>query len=213
MNDPNAKSLRFLRPSCKLLRAISLCLVPACSIAPQDSTVVAPTRSDTVYVPITFGEYARGMVGPRAVVRAVGLAGFDQWRRMPRAFPSTWHGFEERLGVRYGQVAISHTLRFVASRKFDERPLRYRPCACGDSASRLWHALTGPYRVISPTGIHYSALNPVTELVSGALATSVRSSGLHVGEGLRNGATGLIGESLVDVVREFWPWRWRPPYF
>jgi hypothetical protein len=213
LNDPNAKSLRLLKPSCQLRLGIALCLAPACSIAPQDSASVRRVRNDSVYVPMTFGEYARGMIGPRTALRAVALAGFDQWRRQPRAFPSTWHGFEERLGVRYGQVAISHTLRFAASRKFDERILRYRPCACGDSASRLWRAITGPYRVTSPEGIHYSVLNPVTELLSGVLATGVRSSGLHVGEGLRGGATGLVAESLIDVAREYWPWRWRPPFF
>src|SRR5206468_5630094 len=121
-------------------------------------------------------------------------------------------GFEDRLGSRYGQVAISHTLRFAASRALEQRNLRYYPCACGDSASRLINALVGPFRVTSPGGIHYSMLNPATELVSGILVTSVHPGGFHVGEGIRAGATGILGEALADVVREYWPWHWRPPF-
>ena len=192
--------------------ALSLVGVASRMAEPQDTLSVAHGHADSVFAPVTFGEYARGVVGARSILRALTLAGFDQWRHQPRSFPRTWRGFEDRVGARYGQVAISHTLRFGASRVLDERTLRYTPCACGDSASRLFHALTGPYRVLSRTGTHYSALNPVTELLSGALVTSVRPGGLRVGEGLRNGATGLAGESLVDVVREFWPWRWRPPF-
>jgi hypothetical protein len=195
-----------------IFAALSLVVLTPRSGEPQDSASIQRARADSIFTPITAGEYLRGVVGPRSVLRGVALAGFDQWRHQPRSFPRTWRGFEDRLGARYGQVVISHTLRFGASRVFDERNLRYWPCGCGDSSSRLFHALAGPYRVTSPAGIRYSVLNPVTEMVSGALVTSVRPGGLHIGEGVRNGATGLIGESLVDVVREYWPWRWRPPF-
>ena len=178
----------------------------------QDTAVVRRASADSIFAPITFREYVRGMVGPRSVLRGLGLASYDQWRGHPTGYPRTWRGFEDRAGARYGQVAISHTLRYAASRAFDERNLRYWPCGCGDSTSRLLHALAGAYRVTSPRGIHYSMLNPVTELTSGVLVTGVRPGGLRVAEGLRNGATGLIGESLFDVVREYWPWRWRPPF-
>lgn len=179
----------------------------------QDTAMVRRARADSIFRPITFNEYVWRMVGPRSVLRALGLAGYDQWRGFPTSYPRTWRGFEDRAGARYGQVAISHTLRYAASRAFNERNLRYWPCGCGDSTSRLLHALAGAYRVTSPSGIHYSLLNPVTELTSGVLATGLSPRGLRVGDGLRNGATGLVGESLFDVVREYWPWRWRPPYF
>jgi hypothetical protein len=151
-------------------------------------------------------------VGPRAVLRSFALAGYDQWRNHPAAYARDWHGFEERLASRYGQVAISHTLRFAASRVFDERTIRYQPCACGDSVSRWRYAVLGPLRVSSPAGVHLSPLNPIAEIVSGVLVTGVRSGGLHVGEGARAGVTGLAVESLGDIIREFWPWRWRPPF-
>jgi hypothetical protein len=195
-----------------MLATLSLMMLRAERVESQDSLTSQRARADSVFTPMTVGQYVRGIFGPRSVLRGVGLAGFDQWRGQPRSYPRTWRGFEDRLGARYGQVVISHTLRFGASRVFDERILRYWPCGCGDSTSRLLHALTGPYRVTSPAGIRYSALNPITELASGVLVTSVRPGGFRVGEGFRNGATGLISESIVDVVREYWPWHWRPPF-
>jgi hypothetical protein len=195
-----------------LLAILAFGILPLRVADAQDSASVERAHRDSIFAPIGFNEYLRGMVGPRSTFRALALAGFDQWRQRPRSEGRTWRGFEDRLGSRYGQVAISHTLRFAASRMFEERNLRYWPCGCGDSSSRLFNALTGPFRVTSLNGIHYSALNPVTEIASGILVTGVSSGGLHVGEGVRNGVTGILGESVVDVVREFWPWHWRPPF-
>jgi len=183
------------------LFAITLCGVPC-----------AATAQDTSYHPVEVRGYLLGLAGPRAVLRSLALAGFDQWRGHPVAYPRNWRGFEDRLGSRFGQVAISHTLRFGASRLFDERSVRYQPCACDDSLSRWRYAVLGPLRVSSPNGVHLSALNPVSEIMSGILVTGVRSGGLHVGEGARAGVTGIAFESLADLAREFWPWKWRPPF-
>ncbi len=186
----------------------------AAQAPPADSGAMqqAAVRDDSLYTPESFRSYVFGTFGPRPVIRALALAGFDQWRRRPVAFPATWRGFEDRLGSRYAQVAISRTLRFGFSRIVDERTIRYRPCRCGDSASRTAYALLSPLRVDSPTGVRLSMLNPATELASGILVTSTRSGGLHVGEGVRNGVTGLAAESLASLGREFWPWQWRPPF-
>ena len=205
-------SIPFRSGTGVVLAALALSAAMPRESEAQDTASIRRARADSAFVQIPFSDYLRGMVGLRSVLRGVALAGFDQWRRQPRSYPRTWRGFEDRLGWRYGQVAISHTLRFGASRVFEQRNLRYWPCGCGDSSSRLFNALAGPFRVTSPGGVRYSALNPVTELVSGVLVTGARPGGLHVGQGLRNGATGIIGESLADVVREFWPWRWRPPF-
>jgi hypothetical protein len=216
--NPQYSRIRAL--ACMMLRAAVLSVLAVLGLAAltpgagtaQDTAAVRRARADSIFVPVTVDGYVRGIVGPRSVLRGLALASYDQWRGYPAGYPRTWRGFEDRAGARYGQVVISHTLRSVASRVFDERNLRYWPCGCGDSTSRLLHALAGAYRVTSPRGIHYSVLNPLTELTSGVLVTGVRPGGLHVGEGLRNGATGLVGESLFDVVREYWPWRWRPPF-
>jgi hypothetical protein len=206
-------------------------LALACRAAAQDpprDTVVAPARvvapdtvvarvapranADSVYRPEEFRGYLSGTFGPRPLARALALAGFDQWRGRPVAFPPNGRGFADRLGSRYGQLAISHTLRFAFARAFDERTIRYQPCACGDSISRFRYALVAPLRVNTPTGRHLSMLYPVTEIASGILVTTVRSDGLHVRDGILNGLTGIAAESGMSLVREFWPWRWRPPF-
>jgi hypothetical protein len=189
-------------------------VAPAKVVAPD--TVVAPvaprTNVDSVYRPEEFRGYLSGTFGPRPLARALALAGFDQWRGRPVAFPLNERGFADRLGSRYGQLAISHTLRFAFARAFDERTIRYQPCACGDSISRFRYALVAPLRVNTPTGRHLSMLYPVTEIASGILVTTVRSDGLHVRDGILNGLTGIAAESGMSLVREFWPWRWRPPF-
>ena len=178
--------------------------------SPRRASSNAP--SDSVYRPEALGAYARDIVGPKAIARATLLAGFDQWRGNPSAYERTWRGFGDRLGSRFAQVSISHTLRFGLSRAFDERSVTYRPCVCGDTGSRFNYALLSPLRVTSPTGIHLSVMNPISEVASGILVTGVRSSGLHVGEGIRDGVTGLAAESALSMLREFWPWKRRPPF-
>jgi hypothetical protein len=193
-------------------------LLPSRAIAQdprRDSTAVPPTTTanpDSVYRPEELRGYLLGTFGPRPIIRALALAGFDQWRRRPESFPSNGRGFEDRLGSRYGQVAISHTLRFGLSRVFDQRTIRYRPCACGDSSSRFAYAVIAPLRVNTPSGVRLSAMNPFTEVVSGILVTAVRPGGLSVTDGIRNGITGIAAESAISLVREYWPWHWRPPF-
>jgi hypothetical protein len=204
------------RAACAAVAALlALPLGAAAQAPPRDTTAApaaAPASEDSVYRPEELREYLLGMVGPRPVIRIVALAGFDQWRRRPVAFPPGWRGFTDRLGSRAGQVAISHTLRFAIARAFDERTIRYRPCACGDTVSRVLYALVSPLRVDTPAGRHLSAMYAVTEIASGILVTTVRSNGLQVGDGIRNGLTGIAAESATSLVRELWPWRWRPPF-
>ena len=182
---------------------------------PRDSVVapVAPlVQADSIYRPEELRAYLVGTFGPGPLISGAALAGFDQWRGRPSAFPANWRGYGDRLGSRYAQVAISHTLRFGLSRAFGQRTIRYRPCACGDSISRFAYALIAPLRVNTPTGRRLSILYPLTEITSGILVTAARSDGLHVGDGVRNGITAVVAGSAISLVREFWPWRWRPPF-
>jgi hypothetical protein len=183
---------------------------------PQRDSVVAPVtplvQTDSVYQPEDLRGYLFGTFGPRPLIRSLALAGFDQWRGHPSAFPQNRRGFADRLGSRYAQVAISHTIRFGLSRAFEQRTIRYQPCACGDSISRFTYALVSPLRVNTPNGRRLSMMNPLTEIASGILVTAARSDGLHVGDGIRNGITGVAAESATALLREFWPWRWRPPF-
>ncbi|MGH7615968.1 MAG: hypothetical protein ACREPM_01935 [Gemmatimonadaceae bacterium] len=172
----------------------------------------ATLATDSAYHRETFGAFLRGTFGPRPALRAVGLAGFDQWRGRPSSFPRNWRGFEDRLGSRFGQVAISHTLRSGLSRAVDQRPIRFTPSDRSDSVNRVLRAIESPLRVMTPSGARLSMLNPVTETISGILVTSVHPGGLSVRNGVLAGVTGIAGESCWSLVREFWPWRWRPPF-
>jgi hypothetical protein len=153
-----------------------------------------------------------GTFGPRPLFRGVLLAGFDQWRGRVAAFPQNGRGFEDCVGSRYAQVAISHTIRFGLARAVDQRSVKYEPCSCGDSISRFRHALMAPFRVSTPNGRRLSMLFPMTEIASGILVTAARSDGLHVRDGIRSGLTGVAAESGISLVKEYWPWRWRPPF-
>jgi hypothetical protein len=208
------------RPIVALVFAILLSHRAAAQTDDRDTVAHRP-RVDSIYRPEPVRDYLFGTFGPRPIIRGLALAGFDQLRgrRMSstssassNSYPETWRGFEDRLGTRFAQVAISRTIRFGLSRAVDQRTIRYVPCTCGDTSSRLAYALISPYRVSSPTGIRLSLLNPVSELVSGILVTSVRPGGFRVGEGVRNGITGLAAESVGGLVREYWPWHWRPPF-
>lgn len=203
----------------RVIAVIALAMVPTlratAQATPTDSAVVAvQTRidADSVYQPEEFRAYLLGTFGPRPVIFSVALAGFDQWRKRPSAFPQNGRGFADRLGSRYGQVVISRTLRFGIARAFDERTIRYQPCACGDSTSRFVHALIAPLRVNTPSGTRLSVMYPLTEIASGILVTAARSDGLHVGDGIRNGFVSIGAASATSLVREFWPWHWRPPF-
>jgi hypothetical protein len=214
-------SLRRLVAVSGVAIGVAPCVAPGADAqtAARDSSpvgaIVAGTASDTLaarYQQEALWPYLRATFGIRPAVRAVALAGFDQWRRRPQAFPANGRGFADRLGSRYAQVAISHTLRFGLSRTFEASTFKYRPCACGDTSSRVAYALLAPFRVITPHGIRLSTLNPLTELASGILITPAHSGGLRIGEGLRNGLTGIAAESATSLIREFWPWHWRPPF-
>lgn len=188
--------------------------LPAGAQAGDSAAVAArmPVDADSAYQPEELRSYLLGTFGPRPVILSAALAGFDQWRMRPSAFPQNGRGFADRLGSRYAQVVISHTLRFGIARTLDERTIRYQPCACGDSTSRFAHALIAPLRVSTPSGVRLSLMYPLTEIVSGILVTAARSDGLHVGDGIRNGLVSIAAASATSLVREFWPWQWRPPF-
>jgi hypothetical protein len=167
---------------------------------------------DTSYHPQSVGSYVSSMIGPLPVIRTLALSGFDQWRGRPRAFPRNDRGFEDRIGSRFGQLGISRTLRFGVARAFDQRPVRYRLCTCTETGDRVMYAILSPLRVSTPTGLRTTALNPATEVASGILVTAVHPGGLNVREGIVAGVTGVASESALSLVREFWPWHWRPPF-
>lgn len=193
---------------------VVVALLPIQLASQEPARDSARTAADTVsYHPETVSDFLYGAIGPRPLVRALALSGFDQWRDRPKTFPRNGRGFGDRLGSRLGQVAISHTLRFGAARAFEQRTMRYHLCSCTGAGGRALYAIEAPLRVITPNGLRLSPLNPITELVSGVMVTATHPGGFSVGQGLFSGATSIAAESAFAMVREFWPWHWRPPFF
>jgi len=187
-------------------------LLCAASAKSQDSTArIDSVYRDSAYRRETVSEYLMNTFGPRPTVRAIALAGFKQLRHSPRNYPRTWRGYEDRLGSTYAQVVISHTLRSSTAWLVDERTIPFKPCVCTDS-SRFRYAIETPFRVITPNGVRLSLYNPLTEIVSGILVTPLRGSGIRIGEGIANGVLGIAGESAGALVRQFWPFTWRPKF-
>ena len=192
---------------------VAVCVIGLSRVAAaqdlQRDTVATPV--DSLYAPESFDAYMHETFGPKSLAKGLLLAGFDQVRGHPEEFPQNARGFEDRLGSRYAAIAISHTLLFGLSRAFDERRVKYQPCQCGDSLSRFAYALLAPMRVDTPTERRLSLLFPFTEVVSGILVTTTRAEGLKVGDGIKSGLTSLAFDSGLSLVKEYWPWRWRPP--
>jgi hypothetical protein len=139
------------------------------------------------------------------------FAGFDQWRRQPDHWTQTSRGFRDRLDSRLGGEVLGHSIRFAFERVAHEQPEKYRPCQCDGFEPRLSHALLAPLRVETPNGQRLSAMAPLGVLVSSLAVTSVHPGGFSLSRGLESGAGGVASAALTTVVREFWPWRWRPP--
>jgi hypothetical protein len=207
------------RRHCRTALRVSLWILTASLVAPPlraqrtaDTTTAAITADSMVpYRPVSIREYIGQVAGPRTLGRVVLLSSFDQATGRPRERDRTWRGFEDRLATRAAQQAIAGTITLGIAAAFDERPTHFILCTCATRGDRLRHAASTPWRVDTPTGPRWSALNPISQLASALLVTTVNPRGFSVGEGLRSGGTGVLGASLFAVAREFWPWRRRPP--
>jgi len=171
----------------------------------------APTDSNARFQLESFASFAKRTVGPMPLLRSMAFAGFDQWRRQPDHWTQTSRGFRDRLDSRLGGEVLGHSIRFAFERVAHERPAKYRLCQCDGFEPRLSHALLAPLRVETPNGPRLSALAPLGVLVSSLAVTSVHPGGFSLSRGLEGGAGGVASAALTTVVREFWPWRLRPP--
>jgi hypothetical protein len=171
----------------------------------------APADSDARFRSESFASFAKRTVGPMPLLRSMEFAGFDQWRRQPMHWTQTSRGFRDRLDSRLGGEVLSHSIRFAFERAAHEQPEKYHLCQCDGLEPRLSHALLAPLRVETPNGQRLSAMAPLGVLVSSLAVTSVHPGGFSLSRGLESGAGGVASAALTSVVREFWPWRWRPP--
>ncbi|HEY2064527.1 MAG TPA: hypothetical protein VGG84_01100 [Gemmatimonadaceae bacterium] len=180
--------------------------------APPPADTTSAVRRDTadVYLRMTIGEYANRVVGPRALLRDVAIAGFDQLTGHPKEWPRTWRGYGDRASSRLGTGVIAQAVVFGVSNLLDERPAHFTLCQCTGTRPRLEHALLVPLRMNTPNGPHFSLLAPMSEIGSSILITSMHPGGFSVRDGLIGGAVGVSGSALGAVAREFWPWKRRP---
>lgn len=180
---------------------------------PKASTVAqaAPPDSDARFRAESFASFAKRTFGPVPLLRSTALAGFDQWRRQPVHWTQTSHGFRDRLDSRIGGEVLGHSIRFAFDRAAHEQREKFHVCQCEGLEPRLSYALLTPLRVDTPNGQRLSAMAPLGALVSALAVTSVHPGGFSLSRGLEGGAGGVASAALTSVVREFWPWRWRPP--
>jgi hypothetical protein len=159
---------------------------------------------------MTVGEYAGRILGPRALLRDVATAGFEQAIRRPTQWPRNWRGYGDRVSSRLGTTAIAQTVVFGVSNALDERPAHFTLCECTGTGARIGHALLVPLRMSTPRGTRLSLLAPVSEIGSAILITGLRPGGFSARDGLVSGAIGVAGTALGSVARELWPWHRRP---
>jgi hypothetical protein len=171
----------------------------------------APQDSESRFHLESFASFAKRTIGPMPLVRSMAFAGFDQWRRQPAHWTQTSRGFRDRLDSRLGGEVLGHGIRFAFERAAHEQPAKYRLCQCDGFEPRLSHALLAPLRVETPNGQRLSLMAPLGVLVGSLAVTSVHPGGFSLSRGLEGGAGGVASAALTTVVREFWPWRWRPP--
>jgi hypothetical protein len=171
----------------------------------------APQDSASRFRAESFASFAKRTFGPMPLLRSTALAGFDQFRRQPVHWTQTSRGFRDRLDSRLGGEVLGHSIRFAFARVANEQPEKYHVCQCEGVEPRLSHALLAPLRVATPNGQRLSAMAPLGVLVSALAVTSVHPGGFSLSRGLESGASGVGSAALTSVVREFWPWRWRPP--
>ena len=190
---------------------------PGDTLIGADSTTLAraglANRADSSvrYQPESFAHFAMHTFGPVPLLRSSAMAAFDQWRRQPDDWFENKRGLRDRLDSRLGAEVLAHTIRFGFARVAGEQSGKYRRCVCADFGARLEYALVTPFRVETPTGERLSVITPFGDLTSALVVTSVHPGGFSFSRGLTSGASGLASASLTSVVREFWPWHWRPP--
>jgi hypothetical protein len=180
--------------------------------APPTADTAGSTGRDTAnaYLRMTIGEYADRVVGPRALLRDVAIAGFDQATGRPKQWPKNWRGYGDRVSSRLGTGVIAQAVVFGVSNSLDERPSHFTLCQCVGTGARVMHALLVPLRMNTPNGPHLSLLAPMSEIGSAILITSLHPGGFSVRDGLISGAVGVAGSAAGAVAREFWPWKRRP---
>ena len=123
--------------------------------------------------------------------------------------PSKWgqgaEGFADRLGSRFGIVAVRENAAFTI-RAFDHEDPRYFRVGSGGLVKRTGYALGQTFVARNSRGGNMPAYSVVASgLATPFIAEAWRPERVNAGRELRAGAMGIGAKAISNVFQEFWP--------
>ncbi len=156
--------------------------------------------------------YAREAFGPMALARTGAGALAQQMAGAPPEWRQGVHGFGMRFASRQGRLVVQETIELGAASLLREDP-RYVKCACRGALRRTGHALASTFLARDSRGKRVIALAGLGGIYGGAMISTAwypaRYSAL--GDGVRYGNLSLAITGGLNLVKEFWPSKNRPP--
>lgn len=147
--------------------------------------------------------YVADLLGPSAALRAVTLAGVDQWQDDPTGWRQGANGYSRRVLSRVGGVGAQITLEHGIAAGL-RQDLRYQPLGHGPRGARVWHALTGAALAHRADGRRTRSAGTLAGAYGGRLAeTAWQPGGASHGDAAAAVAFNLAARGIVNVVREF----------
>ena len=155
-------------------------------------------------------KYVWSTLGPTGALQATLISAFDQWRGSPAAWKKEKRGYAERWVSEYAASAVGSTTKYGVARLLHEDPSFVR-CDCEGFGPRLRHAAAAPFMARTRDGDW--VFSPAT--VAGIAAENIVPAatwypaprGVH--DGTAHAASGVLSKMAIDVVREFWPKRFK----
>jgi len=148
----------------------------------------------------------RQTVGIRAIGNRLFFAGFDQLRDSPEEWPQGLEGFGQRVGNRYGSMAIRNSIQLTGDLAFRTEP-RYDRCDCIGAGPRSLHAVRRMFvarrdlggEVVNVPRLAAAYVTPMIthEWLPARYDTTSRK--------LLSGTSTIGFQAASNLLREFWP--------
>jgi hypothetical protein len=190
------------------VRSAALVVLWATQATPSDPKVL-PVPAP--YRPLTSEQrwnlYARGVFwNPMVLFRGAAAASIAQWRDEPPEWGQGAEGFGQRLGHRFGRLAVQKSCEAAAAAAL-RHEVRYMPSASAGVWPRASHALTANFVTLDRHGhrtMHASRLGGIVaaELVSRRWMPERYRSAYQTTRGV---AIDLGFSSAINLLREFTP--------
>lgn len=151
-------------------------------------------------------EALHNTIGPISFLEVGASAGLDQLSNYPREWGGGAEGFGQRIGSRFGKVAIDNSIQLASDLALGTDP-RYDLCTCTSVVGRAGHAIR---RVLVARRDRGGEMVNISSLlgVYGAAATSVQwfpdryHTASHV---IGIGTQDLGWGAASNLAKEFWP--------